>query len=164
LRTDEFDTCLDDANLVGNIYFARYFTWQSRACDQFLYAVAPTMVTGAGEVQEFLPLGSRMDFLRDAFPFDRIRLEMRVRGMTESAATLEFVFFRVLSDGSAEKLSVGEEDVAWVRRAANGSPVPAPFPDPVRHALDGEADRAPASRRNATIDSPRPSQAGRTTM
>jgi acyl-CoA thioesterase FadM len=78
-----------------------------------------------------------MDFMRDAFPFDRIRLEMHARAVTESAATLQFVFYRIAPDGLPERLAVGEQDVIWVRRTANGSPAPAPFPEEIRRAFEG---------------------------
>ena len=139
LWSERFSTCLDDSNIVANIYYSRYFHWQWRTSDLYLFSMAPHLMasmTDLGNVRELVPLSSRIDFVRDAFPFDRIRTELAVTRCTECAATFQFTHYRVHQNEHQEKLSVGTQDVVWVRRTPNGSPVPEPFPLAVRNAMN----------------------------
>ena len=138
---ENFSTCLDDSNIVANIYYSRYFHWQWRTSDLFLHSKAPHLMTGdvaMGDVRELVPLNSRIDFVRDAFPFDRIRTELAVTRSSDVAATFQFTHYRVHENGHKEKLSVGTQDVVWVRRTPNGNAVPEPFPLAIREALRGQ--------------------------
>ena len=138
LWSENFSTCLDDSNIVANIYYARYFHWQWRTSDLYLYSVSPqlmTSITSLGNIRELLTVNSRIDFVRDAFPFDRIRTELAVTRSTECSATFQFTHYRVNDNGQEEKLCVGTQDVVWIRRTPNGTPVPEPFPLAVREAM-----------------------------
>ena len=88
-----------------------------------------------GNIRELVPLNSRIDFVRDGFPFDRIRTELAVTRSTDVAATFQFTNYRIHDDGSLEKLNAGSQDVCWIRRTPNGSAVPEPFPLAVREAF-----------------------------
>jgi acyl-CoA thioesterase FadM len=145
LWTETFATTLEEANLVGNIYFANYFAWQGRLRDRFLHAVAPEYLKGVGTHGELIGLRSRVDYLREAMPFDSIEVVLRLRSATECGAVLGFEYYRVQPDGSRQKLSVGVQEVAWVRRQADGTPVAAPFPEVIRHALLEDAPGKPAN-------------------
>jgi NAD(P)-dependent dehydrogenase (short-subunit alcohol dehydrogenase family)/acyl-CoA thioesterase FadM len=142
LRAETVQTTLEEANLVGNVYFANYFAWQGRARDLFLHSIAPDYLRGIGARGELVCLRSRVDYLREAMPFDRIQVVLSLVSLSECGAVLGFEYFRVAPGGGREKLSVGTQEVAWVRRRADGTPVPAPFPEVIRRALL----EAPASR------------------
>jgi acyl-CoA thioesterase FadM len=136
LCTDEFMTSLEDANLIGNIYYTNYFNWQSRLHDLFLHSVMPDHFNRRGPGDgEFICARSRMDYLRDAFPFDRIRSTLSLHSASECGAILDFQFTRVRDGGSHEKLAVGRTEMVWVRRDREGSPVPARLPAPVFRAF-----------------------------
>jgi hypothetical protein len=68
-------------------------------------------------------------------PFDRIEVALSARPTEDSRAVLHFDYFKVLPGGAREKLSVGRQDVIWVRRDADGGPSAAPLPAAVRQAL-----------------------------
>lgn len=135
LSSETFQTTLEEANLVGNVYFANYFAWQNRVRDLFLHRADPGIHRGIGERGECVTLHSRVDYLREAMPFDRIQVDLRISTLTRSGATLAFENYRIGSDGSRQKLSIGTQDVAWVRRSAAGVPNAEPWPDAVRRAL-----------------------------
>ena len=130
-----FETTLEDSNLVGNIYYANYFTWQRRLLDQFLHAIEPNYFRGIGADGELISLTSRMDYLREAMPFDRIQVVMLLRELSEYGAEFQFDFHRVSTDGAPQKLSVGRQRVLWVKRDAQGKPIPTTWPSGVRAAL-----------------------------
>jgi len=135
LRSEVFQTTLEESNLVGNVYYGNYFMWQGRILDLFLYSVAPEFLRVSSPRGEMVCLYSRMNYLRDAMPFDRIRVHLYVQSVSECGALFNFEFFREQPDGSSEKLHVGQQEVAWVRRQPDGTPVTAPWPVEVMQAL-----------------------------
>jgi acyl-CoA thioesterase FadM len=135
LWAETFQTTLEEANLVGNVYFANYFAWQGRVRDLFLNSVAPEYLRGTGARGELLCLRSRVDYLREAMPFDQVQVLLTLRSATACGAVLGFEYHRLQPEGGRQKLSVGFQEVAWVERGADGTPRPAPFPEVIRHAL-----------------------------
>ena len=142
LWNEEFQTTSADSNIVQNLYHSRYFNWQWRTSDLFLYSLVPQLVsniTSIGNVRELIPLSGHIDYFRDAFPFDRIRTELAVTRSTECAATLQFTYFRILESGELQKLAFGKQDVVWVRRTPAATATPTPFPKALREALQSAA-------------------------
>jgi acyl-CoA thioesterase FadM len=135
LHTQLIDTSLEDANIVGNIYFANYYAWQGRVRDRYFYGLVPEFFQGTGEAGELVCLTCRVDHLREAMPFDRIEVRMALKSLKSSGATFHFDYFKSLPDGPKMKLAVGEQTVVWVQRDANKKPIPHPFPPAVHKAL-----------------------------
>ncbi|MBD2360419.1 SDR family NAD(P)-dependent oxidoreductase [Anabaena minutissima FACHB-250] len=135
LRSEAFQTTLEESNLVGNVYYGNYFIWQGRILDLFLYSVAPEYLRVSNPRGEMVCLYSRMDYLREAMPFDKIRVFLYVKSVSQSGAVFNFEFFREQPDGTMEKLHVGQQEVAWVTRLADGTPVTANWPPEVLQAL-----------------------------
>ena len=66
-----FPTSFEDANLVGNVYFAQYGAWQARVRDEFFHTLAPTSYfTDRGARGELCCVETSMSQLRDVMPFD----------------------------------------------------------------------------------------------
>ncbi len=139
LRSEVFQTTLEESNLVGNVYYGNYFIWQGRILDLFLYSVAPEYLRISNPCGEMVCLYTRMDYLREAMPFDRIRTLLYVRSVSECGASFNFEFFREQPDGTLEKLHVGQQDVAWVERRKDGTAVVAPWPEAVKQSLVARA-------------------------
>ncbi len=135
LRSEAFQTTLEESNLVGNVYYGNYFIWQGRILDLFLYSVAPEYLRVSNPRGEIVCLYSRMDYLREAMPFDKIRVFLYVKSVSQFGAVFNFEFFREQADGSMEKLHVGQQEVAWMTRLENGTPVTANWPSKVIQAL-----------------------------
>jgi acyl-CoA thioesterase FadM len=135
LRSETFQTTLEEANLVGNVYFANYFSWQERVRDLFLHAVAPEAHLGVGAFGELVTRHMRVDYLREAMPFDRVQVELRLSVLHRQGAVFGFEYFRLGPDGRRQKLSVGTQEVAWVRRSAGRRPHAEPWPEAVCQAL-----------------------------
>jgi acyl-CoA thioesterase FadM len=140
-------TSLEESNLVGNVYFANYFTWQNRVRDLHLHRAAPRRFHGGDG--ELLCLHSRVDYLREAMPFDRIEVRLAPRSVAACGAVLDFEYYRVGPDGERQKLSVGSQEVAWARRSSAGTPEPEPWPADLLAAWRGE--RVPAPRRASVV-------------
>jgi acyl-CoA thioesterase FadM len=145
LASDSFVTTSEDANAVGNIYYAQYFTWQARLLETFLHTAAPRALRDAGG-GELVCRKSRVDFLREAMPFDRLQVTMAVERLHQRGGVLRFEYFLIGPDGGRSKLSVGQLDVSWARRGADGRLQAAAWPEDVREVLEGRAagTRVPA--------------------
>ena len=134
LRREQFQTTLEEANLVGNVYYANYFIWQGRVRDLFVYSLAPELVRSPKSDTELVCLYTRMDYLREAMPYDQVVARMAAESVSECGATLKFEFYRKESNGKLTKLSIGMQNVAWVDRS-DGEAKAAPWPEKLLQGL-----------------------------
>lgn len=134
LADQVFDTSFEDGNVVGNIYFATYGAWQGRVRDRFFYELSPENFSGLPDA-ELICANFRMTQLREAVPFDRVRVEMRLVALYESAADLSFHYFRVAPDGSETKLAVGEHTAVWATPVARKIAIVRNWPSTIADAL-----------------------------
>ena len=132
LREEIIQTTFEESNLVGNIYFANYFHWQERLRDLFKYQVGSSL--GLPNI-EWVTMQCRIDYLREAMPMDRLAISMSLRKIGTYSMTFSFEYFRIESDGSRTKLSVGEQQVMSVERLGNGKLALAVIPRSKRDAL-----------------------------
>ncbi|MGB5349650.1 MAG: type I polyketide synthase [Polyangiales bacterium] len=142
LADEVFDTSFEDGNVVGNIYFATYGVWQGRVRDRFFYELSPGNFCGRPDA-ELICTNFRMTQLREAMPFDRVRVEMRMVALYERAADLSFQYFRVAPDGSETKLAVGEHTAGWATPVARDKVIAKNWPSEI---IEGLLNRA-AERR-----------------
>lgn len=140
LRTDVFQTTLEDANIVGNVYFANYGKWQGRVRDLYLQQLAPDLFRGNGSTGEWVVRTTRVDHLREAMPFDRIKVVMSLEALHERGVALRFDYSRLDADGTELKLAVGQQLAVWVERP-QGAPVAATMPTAFASALETAASR-----------------------
>ncbi|MBO3462727.1 SDR family NAD(P)-dependent oxidoreductase [Aetokthonos hydrillicola Thurmond2011] len=137
LRAETFQTTLEESNLVGNVYYGNYFSWQGRVRDLFLYSVAPEYLRVSEPRGEMICLYSQMDYLREAMPFDRVRVVLSVQSFSLYGAVFSFEFFREQPNGQLEKLHIGQQEVVWAQRLPDGTAVAAPWPEKVLRTFEG---------------------------
>ncbi|MFK8184467.1 MAG: SDR family NAD(P)-dependent oxidoreductase [Phormidesmis sp.] len=135
LFTEVFQTTLEEANLVGNVYYGNYFIWQGRVIDLLLYSLAPDYFRVSTAKGEVISLYSHMNYMREAMPFDKVRVYLYLHSVTECGAVFNFEFFREMPDGKKEKLHTGQQKVIWANRQVDGTPIPAPWPEAIRNAI-----------------------------
>jgi acyl-CoA thioesterase FadM len=112
---ERIQTGFEDANVVGNIYFANYGAWQARARDRLLHAVSPDLLRDP-KPQAFLHcVGTGTFHVREALPFDTILVQTFVTRIHERGLRLEFDYSRINGDGSLAKLATGYHEAAWMR-------------------------------------------------
>jgi acyl-CoA thioesterase FadM len=129
-------TALGAANLVGNIYFANYYAWMGLVRDLYFQQMIPEYYQGIGDKGELLCTECRVDHLREAMPFDRIRVALGLQQFSECAATFYLEYYRKAPGREDTKLAFGVHRAVWVRRNNHGNPVPAEFPQPVLRAFE----------------------------
>ncbi|MGK7878136.1 MAG: SDR family NAD(P)-dependent oxidoreductase [Xenococcaceae cyanobacterium] len=135
LGEQTFETTLEDANLVGNVYFSNYYMWQGRIRDRAIYEMYPESFRGTGTQGQLRCLRTRVNHLREAMPFDPIYVRMSLRTLYERGINLFFEYFRVTPDGQRYKLATGEQDAVWLVEDEVGQSVAVPLPPPVRQEL-----------------------------
>jgi len=140
LLEEVFQTSLEDANLVGNIYFDNYAKWQGRVRDLFFYEAAPHLYRGGAQSGELMCRSVRVSHIREAMPFDLIYVSMGLRAVYQHGVKLEFIYYRVNPDGSSEKLAFSEHEAVWTVRGAEGRPTASPLPDELAEALRQQPD------------------------
>jgi acyl-CoA thioesterase FadM len=145
-----FQTTLEDANLVGNIYFANYAVWQGRVRDQFFHSLAPQLYNGGSRDGELFCIESSVDHLREAMPFDRIEVHMSLKTLHANGLVLWFDYYRKDPQGQLQKLATGEHKCLWVRHDQNNRLVPEALPadliDPLGACLGELRKRVLSSR------------------
>ncbi|MDF9393821.1 MULTISPECIES: type I polyketide synthase [Methylococcus] len=115
-------TSPNDANLVGNIYYSKYYELQGMLRDGYFYGIVPDAYR-IGEAQEGLRcIFTEIRHLRDAMPFDTIKARMSVAAIHQKGVLLAFDFFRVLPGGKSEKLATGTHVAAW-RMSTEGAEI-----------------------------------------
>ena len=135
LMSRVFETSLRDSNLVGNLYFGNFASWQGHVRDVFMHQLIPEYYKGKGERGELLCTHFSLHYLREAMPFDQIEVRMYLRSVYESGVDLDFEYYRIEPDDSRTKLATAQQCAAWAARDGAGTYVPAPWPQAVVDAL-----------------------------
>ncbi len=135
LQEQIFSTCLEETDAIGNINFQNYYIFQGRLRDGFFQEIIPEYYRRDLKQGEFRCLHSKVDFLREAFPFDHIKVKMYLQAVYERSVSLVFEYFRVIPNGTQEKLAVGQQDAIWLVPNHQGKSVSAAMPSKVKITL-----------------------------
>ena len=129
------ETSLENSNLVGNIYFTNYYSWQGKVRDHYLFGLIPEYFRGTGKNGELICLECSVKHLREAMPFDRISVTMALKSLRTRSVVFHFEYYRIGPDGRRIKLAYGQQRAMWVLRDDHCAPVPGPFPEKLQKAL-----------------------------
>jgi len=111
-----------DSDLVGNVSSITFFRWLAQVRDAFLYSVTPADMarrvgTSFEPQREAVCVDEEMVYLREAFPFDDIRVELTLVAATERSARVRYEFVRK-KQGKSEKIAMGHQQLLWISRDA----------------------------------------------
>ncbi len=151
LHSHVFDTSLAESNLVGNIYFANYYRWQSTVIDRYLFGLAPKYFRDAQASGELHCQQSTIQHLREAMPFDEIEVVMALKELYENGFKLQFDYFHLSTSRQRTKLAVGHADCCWVSTGAEGSARAAKLPEEMLHGLLNACGSAAVRRSNVLV-------------
>src|SRR6185503_11363629 len=87
---------LIDSDLIGNVSSITFFGWLAHVRDRFLYSVVPHELIrrASASGSEALCVDEEMTYLREAFPFDDIEVEMTLSAATERSDRFRYEFIR----------------------------------------------------------------------
>jgi enediyne polyketide synthase len=119
-----FDTTMEHSNLAQNIYFSNYFVWQGHLRDRYLFSLSPELYRKMNRHGRFACISSEVEHLREAMPFDRIVVKMKLKRVYECGIDLYFEYFKTDSSEEKVKLAYGTHTLAWIYVDDLGNYVP----------------------------------------
>lgn len=123
-----------DTNLVGNVYFSHFVSWQGRCREAFLAEHARDVLAAlAGELR-LVTLSVSCDFYDELRAFDSVEIEMRLASRDRHRIGLAFDY-RLERHGASLLAARGAQEVACMRSDGGGRLVPAPLPASLAAAL-----------------------------
>jgi len=126
----------EETNLLGNVYYVNFVSWQGRCRELFLRDHAPRMLEEIDSGLVLVTTRCSCEFLKELGPFDEVLIRMHFGGATQNRLTMKFDYLLVVDrDGAAteQHIARGEQQVAFMRREG-GRMIPAPIPDELLRA------------------------------
>src|SRR3954454_9528533 len=84
----------EDTNLVGNVYFTRYLSWQGRCRELFLREHAPSVLEQL--TRDLLLVTTRVscEYFAELRAFDEIQIAMTLRAASQTRVGMAFEYRR----------------------------------------------------------------------
>ncbi|MFI6523720.1 acyl-CoA thioesterase [Streptomyces uncialis] len=124
----------EDTNLVGNVYFAHYVSWQGRCRESFLKEHAPTVLDELRAGLRLFTVSCRCEYFRELTAFDTVAVRLRLDELLSTQVGFSFDY--VLLDAEGEHLVArGTQRVACLRSDGRET-IPVPVPAALRAALE----------------------------
>jgi enediyne biosynthesis thioesterase len=140
VRTYEYRhvVAFEETNLVGNVYFARYVSWQGRCRELFLRDHAPAVLEELARDLRLVTTRVSCDYFAELFAFDEVLVRMTLRGLSQTRVAMSFEYLRRGPNGD-ELVARGEQEAACLRARPDGPPRPERLPVELQEALEGYA-------------------------
>ncbi|MCI5149046.1 MAG: hypothetical protein D3916_06625, partial [Candidatus Electrothrix sp. MAN1_4] len=140
LDRQQFSTSMEDSNLVGNIYYTHYYTWQARLRDKYLFTQHPAIFQQQG-LGECACIYAEVNHLQEAMPFETIEVSMYLTGLFEEGFQLSFEYHSISEQDKRRKLAHGMHIAVWtVPHGQEKTISPAKLPEPIAAALKAAAN------------------------
>lgn len=105
----------EETNLVGNVYYTNYFSWQGRCREMFLREHAPqTLAELQGGSLRLVTAHASCDFVDEFNAFDEVLVRLSLNRYIAYGVSLNFDFCR--AGAAAETLARGRQDIKFLRR------------------------------------------------
>jgi enediyne biosynthesis thioesterase len=127
-----------DTNLVGNVYYANYLTWQGRCREMFLRDHAPDVLKELAQGLHLVTTHVSCQFFSELFAFDEVILRMRLGAVVQNRVTMLFEYWRHTPEGE-QLVARGEQGAACMRQEGERI-VPTQIPESLREALQAYAN------------------------
>ncbi|GAA1767276.1 acyl-CoA thioesterase [Luedemannella helvata] len=123
----------EETNLVGNVYYVNYLSWQGRCREMFLKERAPGVLGLLRDDLKLFTLKVDCEFFAELTALDDVSVRMRLIELSQTQLEFGFDYHRLA--GAAEDLVArGRQRVACMR-GPNTRTVPARVPDELVAAL-----------------------------
>ncbi len=126
--------CLEETNIVGNVYFTNYISWQGKCREMFLYDHAPELAREIGGDFNMATMRVSCCHYQELSAFDDVVIRMSARSLTPSRLAMAFRYYRVSPNGREALVAEGEQEVVCIRR--RGKEIePVMIPEVLRSAV-----------------------------
>src|ERR1044071_5745892 len=122
-----------ETNLVGNVCYTHFLTWQGRCRELFLRDHAPDVIEELSRNLSLATVRCSCEYFAELQVFDEVFVRMRLVELMQNRITLGFEYWR-RKDSGEELVARGEQQVACMRRE-DERVVPSLVPPSLREAL-----------------------------
>jgi len=105
----------EETNLVGNVYYANFISWQGRCREMFLREHAPEVLEMFKDGFAMVTTRVSCDFMDELYAFDEIVIRMRLADLKQNRIGMIFDYFRIRTGGE-ELVARGEQEIACMQR------------------------------------------------
>jgi enediyne biosynthesis thioesterase len=134
---DYYEIChtvgFEETNLVGNVYYVNYLSWQGRCREMFLKEEAPEVLAELQDDLKMFTLKVDCEFFAEITAFDEVSIRMRLNELTQTQIQFSFDYVK-LSDGMENLVARGSQRIACMR-GPNAATTPTRVPQALRTAL-----------------------------
>ncbi|MFJ9431950.1 acyl-CoA thioesterase [Streptomyces sp. NPDC101490] len=131
----------EETNLVGNVYYVNYLSWQGRCREMFLRAHAPEVLADVLGDLKLFTLKVDCEFFAEIGAFDELSIRMRLTELRQTQLEFTFDYVRLDPAGPERLVARGRQRVACMR-GPNTATVPTPVPESLVRALEPYAPPA----------------------
>ena len=125
----------EDTNVVGNVYFTRYLSWQGSCRELFLREHASDLFTQLADDLALVTVRCSCEFFDELRVSDEVLVTMTLDWMRQNRLAMSFDYTKT-APGPRTPVAKGAQEVACMRRTEQGLR-PEPIPQSLRRALDG---------------------------
>ena len=118
-----------ETNLIGNVYYVHYLSWQGRCREMFLRDHAPGVLQDINDGLKLATVRVGCEYEEELLPFDNVVVKMSLGVLKPSGLTLKFTYVKA-NDGHETIVARGEMEIACLRGTTA-----APVPEELREAL-----------------------------
>jgi enediyne biosynthesis thioesterase len=127
----------EDTNLVGNVYFAKYISWQGRCREAFLAEHAPDVLALLADTLRLVTIKVSCEYFEELAAFDPLEIEMRLRAQRGNRIELEFRYC-LERDGHRRLAALGLQEIGCMDQPRPGAALlPTEVPASLQKALRG---------------------------
>ena len=102
----------EETNLVGNVYYTNYFSWQGRCREMFLREHAPqTLAALQGGELRLVTAHASCDFVDEFRAFDEVLVSLSLNRFIAFGVSLNFDYSR-----AGQTLARGRQDIKFLQR------------------------------------------------
>lgn len=118
-----------ETNLIGNVYYVHYLSWQGRCREMFLNDHAPGVLEDIKDGLKLATVRVACEYEEELLAFDRVSVRMSLGTLRPSGMTLRFTYVKV-EETRETVVARGEMEIACLRGTAA-----VPVPEELREAL-----------------------------
>ncbi|MFC5183334.1 acyl-CoA thioesterase [Actinomadura harenae] len=124
----------EETNLVGNVYYVNYLSWQGRCREMFLKDLAPEVLAELYADLKLFTLKVECEFFAELTAFDELSVRMRLVELAQTQLEFGFDYVRLDPGGGETLVARGRQRVACMR-GPNTRTVPSRVPEALVRAL-----------------------------
>lgn len=133
----------EETNIVGNVYYVNYLSWQGRCREMFLKERAPDVLAEIQDDLKLFTLKVSCEFFAEITAFDELSIRMHLLELAQTQLEFGFEYVRLDPGGLETLIARGRQRVACMR-GPNTRTVPARVPDALVSALRPYTREAPS--------------------